>query len=162
MRLLILAPVLAIALLGASSALPTSAAPDNKNTETIDVSCDEPIGDITITTMPNESVTAFGPDGRVFVVKGFSFESELTIEIEDGPTFEFEEEEEDLVPGKGFQGRLIECSFTEEFTEEHTLDEETLPFLEEMTGEELDEFLGATVTFSGTFTGTAHVLTPGR
>jgi len=66
MRLLILAPVLAIALLGGSSALPAAAAPENnKNATIFDVTC-EGLGDFEVTSV-DHAAAAFAPDGQVFV-----------------------------------------------------------------------------------------------
>ncbi len=159
----VLASIAALALFAVSTT--AIAAPDNKNTDSTPVDC-EGLGPITITenVRGGENENARGgvgfTDGQVLVVKGFSGTSELTVAIEGGPTFELTDSFEQAVPGKGFESKLIACTLTEEFTEEHTLDEELLAFLEEATGQQLDEFLSDKVSITGTFTGTAQVLAP--
>ena len=157
MRLMILAPVLALALLGASSALPASAAPEhNKNATTFDVSC-EGLGDFEVTGVDN-AATALGPDGQVFVAKHIEGTSTGSLAVEGGPTVNLPPEEfvDHDSKGHGFTDRLTSCEFSATFSFTFTLTAEDVAFFG------LDESLiGAEATFTGTTSGTAEVLTPG-
>ena len=148
------------------------AAPDNKNTESFPVDCDG-LGAFQVTENirggENSGGVVFGPDGQVLVAKGFSDASfEGSIEIEGGPTITFPPEPFDEEPkGKGYEDRLIECDFTQTFSETFELTAEDIEFLEAHLAEqgtpmELDAFLGAEATFTGAASGTAHVLVVGR
>ncbi len=147
----------ALALLGVGI-LPAAGAPDNKNTGGVaNVECDAPLGTIDITFIEhNSSVTAFGPDGRPLVIKHFAGEGTITIEVEDGPTFTFPDEFEDVVPGQGFVGRLVECTGTFTFEETFTIKKRDAAFLE--LG---DEYIGSTATVSGEIDFTAQVIVQG-
>jgi len=144
-----------------------SAAPNNKNTDTLPVNC-EGAGEIIITevTRGNDeggSPLVFGPDGRPFVAKSISGSADIAFSIEGGPTINVTEEEDDLdVPGKGFAGRLTTCTFSESFQEEFIADQGVIDFLESKSGQQLDQYLGATVHVNGVFNGTALVLMPGQ
>jgi hypothetical protein len=144
-----------------------AAAPDNKNTSPFPVNC-EGYGDILVTEMtrgggPNDrgSPVVFGPDGKVFIAKEITGSAELTFSIEGGPSIDVQEDSDELsVPGKGFRGRLTDCSFTESFEEEFVADQGVIDFLESQSGQQLDQYLGATVHVVGAFSGIAEVLIP--
>ena len=160
MRLLILAPFLAIAVFGASSIMPAAAAPDNKNTTSFDVSCAEPLGDVTtVSTIGNSSAdVVFTTDGDVLVAKHISATSTDTLTVEGGPTIPLGESSfEGGAKGGGFQDRLISCDFTIESQNTFRLSKRAVAFFE--LG---DEFIGATATISSTLTGTAEVIAPGN
>ena len=157
MRLLVLTPVLAIALLGASSALPAAAAPEhNKNATTFDVDCGD-LGAFEVTTVENASA-AFDPNGRVLVAKHIEGTFTGSLSVQGGPTINFPPEEFDEgSKGRGFRDRLVSCEFIATFTETFTLTAEDVEFFE------LDEsFIGAEATFTGTNSGTAQVIVPGN
>jgi len=157
MRLLILAPALALLVLGASSALPAAAAPEhNKNATTFDVSC-EGLGDFEVTSVENASA-AFDPDGRVLVAKHIEGTFAGSLAVQGGPTINFPPEEfEEGSNGRGFRDRLISCDFTDTFSDTFKLTAEDVAFFE------LDEsFIGADATFTGTNSGTAEVIVPGN
>lgn len=143
---------LALGLVGVAGAAPKE---DNRNVEVIPVNCDG-IGSIDVITMEH-SATAFGPDGEVFVAKGFAGEFAGTVTTHDGTTFAFSESFEDGPKGKGFEDRLIDCTFTESESETFILDAEGAGFFGIP-----EAYVGTEVTLEGTFNGTASVLTPGR
>jgi hypothetical protein len=133
-----------------------SAAPDNKNTFSFEVSCDPPLEDVT-TVSGNAGGAVFTEDGQVLLAKSVSGVSNATISIEGGPTLALPPESfEEGARGQGFEGRLVTCDFTQEFEDTFTLKKKDLAFLE--LG---PEFLGATATISGITTGTAEVVAPG-
>jgi hypothetical protein len=155
MRVMLVAGVLALAV-GAFAAMPAAATPDNKNTFSFDVSCDPPLQDVT-TVSGNGSGAVFTEDGQVLLAKRISGVTEVTISVEGGPTIPLPPEPfEAGAKGKGFEGRLTTCTFTQEFVDTFTLKKKDLAFLE--LGQ---EFLGATATITGTTTGTADVMAPG-
>jgi hypothetical protein len=134
-----------------------AAAPDNKNTQSFDVSCDEPIGDITVSQNSDNSPTVFSEDGQVFVAKRITGTNNATITVEGGPTISLPPETfEEGSQGQGFEARLVSCEFTIEFEDTFTLKKRDVAFLG--LG---PEFIGATATFSGSTTGTAEVIVPG-
>ena len=110
-----------------------------------------------VTTNGNSPV-AFGPDGQVFVPKHFSETSTFTIAIDGGPTIGPIVDSFDTgAKGSGFTDRLIECTFTQTFSDEITLTRRDVRMLE------LDEeWIGANATISGSFTGTVMVMMPGH
>src|SRR5688572_19540591 len=109
-----IAVVGALALAAFGVAHSATAAPDNKNTESFPVTC-AGLGTFTVSTVGDNSATAFGPDGQVFVAKQISGTATLTFDIEGGPTIgPIVEPFEEGAQGGGFEGRLIECSFTGE------------------------------------------------
>jgi hypothetical protein len=155
---LIVAGIMA-AILRVSFAATTVAAPDNGNTQSFDVSCDAPIGDITVTQIGRGQGdrVVFTEDGQVLVAKRVSGINSATISVEGGPTIPLPPEPfEEGSQGTGFEGRLVSCDFTIEFQDTFTLKKRDLAFLELGT-----EFLGATATVTGTTTGTAEVVAPG-
>jgi hypothetical protein len=138
----------------------TAAAPDNNNTQSFDVSCDAPIGDITVTQIAQGQGdrVVFTEDGQVVVAKRVSGINSATISVEGGPTILLPPEPfEDGSQGTGFEGRLVSCDFTIEFQDTFTLKKRDLAFLE--LG---PEFIGAIATFAGSTTGTAEVIIPGN
>jgi hypothetical protein len=155
MRVLILAGALALAA-GAFGMLPAQAAPDNKNTTTFEASCDEPIGDVIVSTVGNGAV--FTEDGQVLLAKRISGISNATLSVEAGPTIPLPPETFEVgANGGGFEGRLVSCDFTQEFVDTFTLKKKDVAFLE--LG---NEFIGATATVTGSTTGTAEVIAPGH
>jgi hypothetical protein len=155
MRMFIVAGVLAVAV-GVSFAATAAAAPDNKNTFSFDVSCDPPLDDVT-SVSANGGGAVFTEDGQVLLAKRISGVSNATISIEGGPTIPLPPEPfEAGARGKGFEGRLVTCDFTQEFVDTFTLKKRDVTFLE--LG---PEFIGATATVTGTTTGTAEVTAPG-
>jgi len=137
-----------------------AAAPDNKNTQSFDVSCDAPVGDIAVTQIARGQGdrVVFTEDGQVLVAKRISGINSATVSVEGGPTMSFPPESfEEGSQGNGFEGRLVSCDFTIEFQDTFTLKKRDLAFLE--LG---NEFLGATATFTGSTSGTAEVIVPGN
>lgn len=142
-----------LALAGVASAAPKS---DNRNVDIVPVQC-EGLGSFDVITMEH-SATAFRPDGSVLVAKRFAGDSTVTVTTFDGAEFgPFLESFEEGANGKGFQDRLIECTFTEAFTDEFTLDAGTAEFFEIP-----EEYIGTDITLEGTFNGTAFVIDPGH
>jgi hypothetical protein len=156
-RRTVISLLVTVALLGVG-AFPALAAPDNKNTGGIeDVECASPLGTIDITFVEhNSSVTAFGPDGQPLVIKHFAGMGTITITVEDGPTLSFPDAFEEVVPGEGFQDRLVECTGTFTFEETFTIRKREAGFL--MLG---NEFIGSTATVTGVIDFTAMVIVPG-
>jgi hypothetical protein len=80
-----------------------------------------------------------------------------TIGIEGGPTIQLPAEPfEEGAKGAGFEGRLVTCTFTQDFQDTFRLTKKDVAFLE--LG---PSFIGATATVTGTTTGTAEVVAPG-
>jgi hypothetical protein len=155
MRVMLIAGVMALGI-GAFGAIPAVAAPDNKNTFSFDVSCDPPLDNVTSVSATGGGAV-FTEDGQVLLAKRISGVTEVTISVEGGPTIVLPPEAfEEGAKGKGFEGRLVSCDFTQEFVDTFTLKQKDVAFLE--LG---DEFIGATATVTGTTTGTAEVTAPG-
>src|SRR5919204_5589150 len=96
------AGALAMALLLPGAA---GAAPNNKNTGTLNFSCGTPIGDVQISfNARNHSVSGFLPNEQVAVFKRASFVGEDTFTIEGGPTFTLPDEFTEGGSGKGYEG----------------------------------------------------------
>ena len=147
------------ALLVLVMAVPAVAAPDNQNTAEVQVSCDQPVGEVTVTIIDrSSSVTAFTEDGQVLVIKHGLFEGLITIEVEGGPTIGPFPESFELASAKGggFADQLVDCTGVFAFEETFDLKRRDLAFLG--LG---DEFLGATTTVSGTFDFELEVIIPG-
>ena len=119
MRLLILAGAL-LAGAGLFGGMSAEAAPDNKKTFTFDVSCDAPLDDIT-TVSGNGGGAVFTEDGQVLLAKRISGTTAITISIQGGPTISFDEPFEAGAKGKGFEGNLVSCDFTQQFEDQFTL-----------------------------------------
>jgi hypothetical protein len=140
------------------------AAPNNKNTGTLNVSCGPPIGDVQLTfNARNSSVSAF-VNGEVAVIKHAGFVGQTTFAVEGGPTFTLPEEEDTLGgqgQGRGYQDKLVTCTMPVSFEEEFTLDAEGAAFFGEQAGIDLTPYIGATVHASLTGTFTAQVIVPG-
>ena len=153
MRLLIIAGVLALAA-GAFLVAPAEAAPDNKRTTSFEVSCDEPIGDVTVSS--NGGGAVFTEDGQVLLAKRLSGTTAITITVEGGPTISFDEPFEAGAKGSGFEGRLVDCTFTQQFQDAFTLTKKDVAGLGLS-----DSFIGANATITGTTTGSAEVVAPG-
>lgn len=137
-----------------------SAAPtlQNKNIEPVDVDCGDPIGMAFILTMGN-GVPAFLQNGQVVVGKRDSGEATFTITTADGlvSVGPFSNSFEAGAKGKGFEGRLVECSFSGPFTDPFTL----TPGVAALFGIP-EDYVGTKVTAEGTATGTASVVIPGK
>jgi len=94
-----------------------SAAPDNKNTGLLDVSCGPPIGDTTIQLIEHGGTLSFWSDPSLpdnpfhAVFKRGVLDGTDTITIEGGPTF-FLHDAFTLPGGSGmgYEDRLVECS----------------------------------------------------
>ena len=157
---LVIAGALAMALLLPGAA---GAAPNNKNTGTLNFSCGTPIGDVQISfNARNHSVSGFLPNGQVAVFKRGSFVGEDTFVIEGGPTFTLPEESTSPGgAGQGYEGKLVTCTLPISFEEEFTLDAEGAAELGEAAGIDLTPFIGATVHASTTGTFTVQVIVPG-
>ncbi|MGB2695707.1 MAG: hypothetical protein WBD55_11060 [Dehalococcoidia bacterium] len=146
--------LLASVLAGAALAAPKA---DNKNAHIIPVDC-AGVGAFGAISIADNSATVFGPDGRVLVAKRISGDVSSTITTFDGAVFgPIDDSFVEGAKGKGFQGRLVECSFTEAFTETFTLDAETADVFGIPAA-----YVGTEATFNGTVDGTALVLMPGR
>lgn len=170
-KVIVLTGVLAAAVFSLGLAGTAAAAPDNKNTGTFEVDC-EGLGEFLATENlrggESSGGVVFGPDGQVIVAKGFDVTFQGSIAIDGGPTINFPAENEVEEPkGKGYEDRLIECDFTETFTETFQITADNIEFFEAFLAElgtptELDAFLGADATFTGNASGTAQVLVPGE
>lgn len=148
------AALIAAVWIGAGS---VAAAPDNKNSGSLEVSC-ELLGNITVSFIEHSSgATAFDQDGRVLVAVRFTGEADITITVNGEVVQSFTDQFEAGAKGKGLQGRVQPCVFSEQFEEVFVLDEDAVAELG------LDpSFIGQTATLSGTFTGVAWAMTPGR
>lgn len=146
--------LLASAFVGAAAAAPTT---KNPNIEEIPVDCGGGIGGTVVLSVEN-SAAAFLPDGQVAVGKRFGGDVAFTITTFDGTVFGpvFDSFEEGA-KGKGFEDRLVECSFTETFTETFILRAEDAAFFGIP-----ETYVGTEVTLEGTFNGTAWVIIPGN
>ncbi len=148
-----LALLLAGTVIGVASAAPTT---KNPNIEEIPVDCGGGIGGTVVLGVENSSA-AFLPDGQVAVAKRFGGDVAFTITTFDGTVFGpiFDSFEEGA-KGKGFEDRLVECSFSETFTDAFTLDAGAAEFFGIP-----EAYVGTEVTLEGTFDGTAWVIIPG-
>ncbi len=146
--------LLAGAVIGVASAAPTT---KNPNIEEIPVDCGGGIGGAVVLSVEN-SAAAFLPDGQVAVAKRFGGDVAFTITTFDGTVFGpvFDSFEEGA-KGHGFEDRLVECSFSETFTETFILDAEAAAFFGIPAG-----YVGTEVTLEGTFDGTVWVIIPGN
>jgi hypothetical protein len=165
---LVIALCASIAVAAASSAV---AAPDNRNTSTLEVQCEEPIGDHTVTVNGrNSSPVAFLPDGSVAVAKQITGTPVLVLEFTSGGAAAFAGEgfTQSLgAHGKGHEGRLITCDFEQvpEVIFQGVLTPELAAELEAGFG--LDPgtvgfYAGLDMTISVQFGGTALVMMPGQ
>lgn len=146
-------------LLGAVFAGTAAAAPseNNPNLEEITLNC-EGIGEVTVISV-EASRPAFLPDGRVGVGMRFEGEFEFTITAADGTLLASGTDSyQEGVPGKGFEDRLVPCTFHEETTETFILDADTAAAFD------IDEsYVGTEVTLHGVgITDTAWVMFPGQ
>ena len=129
---------------------------DNKNALILPVDC-EGLGAFEIIGIQN-ALSSFGPDGQVFVLKRISGDVSFTITTFDEEVFgPFSDTFEDAVNGKGFEDRLVPCSFTQTFTETFTLDAGAADFFGIPP-----TYVGTEVTFEGIVDGTRWVLMPGK
>ena len=154
-RVLISAGVLAlmVGLFGIGSA---QAAPDNKKTTTFDVSCDPPLGDLTVSSNGSGPVV-FTEDGQVLVAKHITGTSNATLAVEGGPTIPLEPQQfTEGGNGNGPKRDLVSCDFTIQFEFQFTLKAKDAAAFGLS-----DSFIGATATITDTTTGTAEVLVPG-
>lgn len=153
-RTIILASVVTvIALMAASTA---AGAPDNKNTTTFAAVCDGV--PVLVTTIEQNNGTAAFTSSGVAVVKRVSADTTVTFSIEGGPTLgPFPDSFEEGAEGQGFEDRLVACDFSFSFSDTFRA---TTQFLQSF---DLDPSLkGATVTVTGTVTGTAWIVLPGQ
>jgi hypothetical protein len=139
-------------------ALPAAAAPDNKNVGSFEATC-EGLGAVTVTEVQSGQGggASFLANGQVAVAKSISGSGQTTLTVENGPTLTFPDQFEVAGHGGGYEGRLTSCDFTQSFEFQFQLNRKGLRDLQ--LG---DEFLGATVTGTSTFSGTAQVLFPGN
>jgi hypothetical protein len=146
--------LLAGAVIGAASAAPTT---KNPNIGEIPVDCGGGIGG-TVVLSVEQSAAVFLPDGQVAVGKRFEGDVAFTITTFNGTVFgPFFDSFEEGAKGKGFQSRLVECSFSETFTDAFTLDAGAAEFFGIPAA-----YVGTEVTFEGTVDGTAWVIIPGN
>ncbi len=106
-----------------TSALPATAAPNNKNNadELIPLECDTPIGDVTVRPQPGGGLAAWDVEtGENYVAKQFTFTSEVTVQIVDGDsasaTFVDVADFGAAAPANGRKD-LVECTNTFEFVD---------------------------------------------
>jgi hypothetical protein len=168
---LILAGLAAAALVLGGAAL-AAAAPDNKNTETFPVDCEEPLGTIDVTVVEHSNGNpGFAADRKVLVPKLFegSGAFEVTLVDEEGDPVsvpvpvEFFFEDARGGQGKGHAGKLVTCTFSEAFTEVSPLSAEDAAFLNEVDdSRDWTEHIGELVEFDGEFTGVVHVKVVGK
>ena len=140
-------------------AVPAAAAPSNENTAEVELSCEEPVGDLTVTIIDrSSSVTAFTADGRVIVIKDAQFEGFFTLEVENGPTVGPFPESFELASarGGGFTDDLVHCTGEYRFEDTFELKRQDLAFLGLGA-----EFLGASATGVGVFAFEMDILIPG-
>ena len=144
--------LLAGGLVGTAAAAPK----DTHNVQHITVDC-EGLGEIDVVTTEN-AASAFGPDGEVYVAKRFEFDQTITVTTFDGEVFgPFDDTFSEGAKGKGFEKRLIKCTFPNDFSETFTLTDSDAEFFGIPA-----EYVGTEATFEGTGTGTAWVIAPGR
>jgi hypothetical protein len=151
--------VIVAALVLLAMAVPAWAAPSNSNTVEVELSCEEPIGDVTVTIVDGSSgVAAFTASGQALVIKAAHFEGSITIEVEGGPTVGPLPESFELgsARGGGFADALVHCTGEYAFEETFELKRRDLGFLGLGT-----EFLGASTTVTGSFDFEMDVLAPG-
>jgi len=146
------AVLLATGLFGVATAAPKEG---QKNTEVIPVEC-KGLGSVEIISKQN-AATAFLPDGQVIVAKRFGGEAEFTVTTDDGVVWgPFTDSFQEGAKGKGFEGRLVECKFTEQFTDAFPLDAGAA----EAWGIPAS-YIGTNVELEGTFNFVAQVIIPG-
>ncbi|HVR33020.1 MAG TPA: hypothetical protein VMS74_09985 [Acidimicrobiia bacterium] len=151
--------VVVVALVVLGMAVPAGAAPSNSNTVEVDLSCDEPVGEVTVTIIDGSSgVTAFTASGQVLVIKDAHFEGTITIAVEGGPTVGPLPESFELgsARGGGFADSLVHCTGVYTFEDTFELKRRDLGFLGLGA-----EFLGASTTVTGSFDFEMNVLAPG-
>jgi len=147
------AVIFAGGLMGVAVAAPKE---DQKNVEVIEVDC-EGLGTVEIITKEN-AATAFLPDGQVVVAKRFGGEVNFTVTTFDSVVWgPFNDSFEEGARGKGFEGRLVECSFTDVFTDIFTLDAGAAEFFGIPA-----QYIGTDVTIDGTSHTVAQVIIPGQ
>ena len=145
--------LLAGAIIGAASAAPTTM---NPNIQEIPVDCGGGIGG-TVVLSVEQSAAVFLPDGQVAVGKRFEGDVAFTITTSGGTVFgPFFDSFEEGAKGKGFENRLVECSFAETFTDTFILDAGAAEFFGIPAA-----YVGTEVTLEGTVDGTAWVIIPG-
>jgi hypothetical protein len=141
---------------------PAGAAPDNKNTGSLDVVCDPPIGSTQVTFIAQSNgEAAFFANGMFGVIKATSFTGTVTFSIEGGPTFQFPDEFGKGGNGQGYQGRLIECTAQVSDEQQFTLTSDAAAELGAELGIDLTPYIGSTVHVSDSGTFTAQVILPG-
>lgn len=150
--------VMLAALVVLAMAVPAWAAPSNANTFEVELSCDEPVGDVTVTIVEGSSgMAAFTASGQVLVIKEAHFEGSVTIEVEGLDPVEFDESFElGSARGGGFADALVHCTGVYTFEDTFQLKRRDLGFLGLGT-----EFLGASTTVTGSFDFEMNVLAPG-
>jgi hypothetical protein len=145
--------LLAVGLVGVASAAPK----EGKNHQPITIDCGGDIGEIEVLTGENSAV-GFGPDGEVFVAKRFADEVEFTVTTFDDEVFgPFPDSFSEGAKGRGFEARLIECTFPIEFTDTFILDAESAEFFGIP-----EEYIGTEVTIEGSGTATVWIIDPGK
>ena len=105
------------------SALPATAAPNNKNNadNLVPLECDAPIGEITVRPAPGDGKSAWNVEtGAHYVAKQFSGTDEVTVQITDGDsasaTFVFVQDSGAEAPANGRKD-LVECTNTFSFVD---------------------------------------------
>jgi hypothetical protein len=154
---------LALALSGVASA-----APDNKNTGLLDVSCGEPIGNTTIELIDHGGTLSFWsepslPDQFHAVFKRGVLDGTDTLTIEGDPDPVFLHDAFTLPGGSGmgYEGRLVECRATITDEEDFKLTAHNEAILQFLGAPDLTQFIGAQVHRFTTGTFTFEVVVPG-
>ena len=151
------AGVAALVSAAALSAVPAFGAPQSTTGEIFTVTCPG-IGTVQAVGAGNSPVAFL--DGRVVVAKAIAGTFTGTLRVAGvAQPITFTEQFTEGVSGNanGLQGRLVTCTFTVTFTDTFTLDRRAI---EEFGLPE--NLIGREATFTGTTTGTARVLVPGR
>ncbi len=151
-----------------TSALPATAAPNNKNNtdDLIPLECDAPIGDITVRPQPGNGDSAWNVEtGEHAVGKHFTFSSQVTVQIDDGDSasssFVDVFDHGASAPANGRED-LVECTNTFEFVDGPiSVDAEFADILNADLETDIFEE-GQAVTISGVQTLTVLVLVPGN
>jgi hypothetical protein len=153
---ILIAIVSAVVLAGSVVAGAAAAPKEGKSHQTESIDCGD-FGEFEVLTSEN-GATGFGPGGEVFVAKRFAFDMMITVTTFDDEVFgPFPDSFSEGAKGKGFEGRLIECSLPGSFAETFILDEGAAEFFGIPA-----EYVGTEVTFEGNGTGTVWIIDPGK
>lgn len=146
----------AIATMFAAGAAVAAPKEDSPRAQVVEADC-EGLGTVHVVVKGN-SAAAFEIDGtRVFVSKRFAGEINGTVTTHDSQTFPVSDSFDEGARGRGFQDRLIDCTFAEMFTETFILTARDAGFFGIPA-----VYIGTEVTFDATLSATVSVTVVGR